>query len=301
MGKLTIGQKAGRVLTLLLGLRHPKIAAAMAKHGFTDEELTEGWRRLRAITRSRLDTVGGGPQSIYVDSATLATLDEWENKWFPITKATLKHNAPKVHEWMFLNLAQAEGVEVIITVGTFVERWDQVDKPKDKGGFGTVGKDAKNLLVKRGLTADVIDEARKLLQALASVAETPVASTPAGSAAAVPAESYEEAEKALWAWYLEWSEIARTVIKDRRLLRAMGFLKRTGGGEVEEEEGDEEEAEGDEEEAEGDEEKAEGEEEEAEEPAPPAPVAKPAAKPTKPAPKPAAQPKKTGKASTKKK
>jgi hypothetical protein len=34
----------------------------------------------------------------------------------------------------------------------------------------------------------------------------------------------EQAERALWDWYLEWGGIARVCITDRRLLRALGFL-----------------------------------------------------------------------------
>ena len=34
-----------------------------------------------------------------------------------------------------------------------------------------------------------------------------------------------EAEKKMWDFYLEWSKIVRAVVKDRRLLRLMGFLK----------------------------------------------------------------------------
>jgi hypothetical protein len=30
---------------------------------------------------------------------------------------------------------------------------------------------------------------------------------------------------ALWSWYLEWSGIARVAIKDRRVLRMLGFLR----------------------------------------------------------------------------
>jgi hypothetical protein len=32
----------------------------------------------------------------------------------------------------------------------------------------------------------------------------------------------------MWAWYLEWSTIARQVITDRKLLRSMGFLRKDG-------------------------------------------------------------------------
>jgi hypothetical protein len=38
-------------------------------------------------------------------------------------------------------------------------------------------------------------------------------------------EQQQEAEDALWSWYLEWSEIARVAIHDRRALRSLGFLK----------------------------------------------------------------------------
>jgi hypothetical protein len=31
----------------------------------------------------------------------------------------------------------------------------------------------------------------------------------------------------LWGWYLEWSAIARVAVRDRRLLRALGFLNTT--------------------------------------------------------------------------
>ena len=57
-----------------------------------------------------------------------------------------------------------------------------------------------------------------------------------------PAETVEDAEKRLWSWYLEWSVIARAAIRDRRLLRSLGFLRvvRKAGGEVEEVVSDEE-------------------------------------------------------------
>ena len=39
---MRIGTKAHRALQLLLGLRHARIAAALADYGFTDEDLQEG-------------------------------------------------------------------------------------------------------------------------------------------------------------------------------------------------------------------------------------------------------------------
>ena len=239
MAKLTIGQKAERVLALLMGLRSPKIAAALALHGFGNEDLKEGWSLLQQLTRTRLDTLpGAGPGPIHVDPSTLGALDAWENKWFPIAKATLQRRLPAVHDWMFLNLAQAEGPAVILTVGTFVNRYELLEATKDKGGPGAGGKDAKKILQKRGLTAAEIDTAKELLAKLSKVAEPPVGD--GGNAASD--ESFAEAETAVWAWYLEWSRIARTAIKDRRLLRSLGFLQGGGASGAEVELGDEEEA-----------------------------------------------------------
>jgi hypothetical protein len=79
------------------------------------------------------------------------------------------------------------------------------------------------------LTADVVGEAKKLLGALGSVALV----TPMPPVELV-AEDFEQAETDLWAWYLEWSEIARTAIKQKQLLRALGFRRDTGGEESDE-------------------------------------------------------------------
>lgn len=44
----------------------------------------------------------------------------------------------------------------------------------------------------------------------------------------------EAAEAAMWGWYLEWSKIARIAIKQRPLLRQLGFLSVRRGSEEEE-------------------------------------------------------------------
>jgi hypothetical protein len=226
MARLTIGQKAERVLTLLLALRNTRIAAALARHGFKNEDLDEGWNLLRAVTRTRLDVV---PEDAPLDSDALRALDEWENQWFVIAGATLKRRAPKVHEWLFRNLSQTEGVEVLVSVGTFLERWDLLDKAEKEGGLGNDGKQAKKLLGDRGLTKQTIGEAKTLLGKLRKV-EGPL---PDLDKAAADEASFEKAEQELWGWYLEWSAIARKAIKQRSLLLKLGFLRSSGNGDEE--------------------------------------------------------------------
>lgn len=242
MSTQSIGQKAQRVLKLLLGLRNARVAEALAAHGFTNGDLTEGWSLLQKVTRTSLDEIPTMPAA---DASLLAQLDTWENRWFPITDAALKRHAPEVHAWMFRNLSQAEGEAVVITVGTFLERLAQLEKKKSEGGFGPGGKEARKLLATRGITADVEAEAKELLAKLGVIG--------AGVADVKKVKSqkadFEQAEQALWDWYMEWSAIARAAIPERVLLKSLGFLKASRKGQVGEDEVDE--ALGDEAEAEG--------------------------------------------------
>lgn len=125
---------------------------------------------------------------------------------------------------MFLNLSQTEGAAVIISVSTFIERIAELGRAE--AGYGQAGKDARKLLARRGLTPKVIDEAKALLDQVTTLEEAP---------AELPDLEEErtrlaQAEEAMWAWYLEWAEIARAAIKDRALLRRLGFLATASRG-----------------------------------------------------------------------
>jgi hypothetical protein len=215
---LTGSQKAERVLKLLLGLRNIRIASALAAHGFKKEDLDEGWSLLRGLARIQLDAL---PATLTADPSLLGLLDDWENRWFPIVDATLARNFPEVHEKVFLNLAQETGQAVIVTVGTFLDRFDALDQDS----AGPRSKDARALLARRGLSPAVLDAARRVLEQLGSIESVEPLAEPEESAA-----HFEQAEAALWAWYLEWSRVARVAIRDRRSLRALGFLTRAASG-----------------------------------------------------------------------
>ncbi len=225
MPGLSLGQKAERVLKLLLGMQNRRISTALAASGFTNADADEGWNLLRALNRGKRGFAGAGP----INAAVWQDLDEWENRWFPIANATLQRRFPAVHAKMFLNLSQAEGPNVILSVTTFLERLAQLTDPKS--GYGAEGEQAKKLLESRGLNDATLGQARVLLEGLGK-----------SQPSAEPLPSIEDekleitkAEEALWAWYLEWSEVTRAVLKDRRLLRELGFLtnKRRGADEEE--------------------------------------------------------------------
>jgi hypothetical protein len=222
----TLGGKAQRVLRLLLGVRNPRIATALATHGFTERDMKEGWDLLQALGNTRL----AGTLAPAADVQTITALDTWENQWFPIASASLARHFPTVHERLFLNLSQTEGPEVAISVRTFIERHDAMSQAQSP--YGTDGTQAAALLAQRGLTPAALAEARALLAQLGRVATPPT----------VPYSVEEQkaelvrAEEALWAWYREWSQVARIAVKQRALLKQLGFLSERVAAESDEDE-----------------------------------------------------------------
>ncbi|MBI4951769.1 MAG: hypothetical protein HY908_07020 [Myxococcales bacterium] len=227
MAKLNVTAKAERMLKFLLGLRSQRAFDLMRTRGMTPEDLAEGWALLLALGKVRLSTVAVEP----ADSSTVLALDAFENLWFPIVQATLARRYPGVGDKLFLNLTQTEGAAVVMSVGTFIERLDAVAAGSD--GYGEEGKAARVVLAKRGLTDEIVDAARNLLATL----RTPEAAPPPPSPEQVREET-DKAESEMWGWYLEWSAIARSTVKSRRLLRELGFLASSGGGASEDEEPD---------------------------------------------------------------
>lgn len=214
MARTRLSGKAERVLKLLLGLRNRKIAHALASRGFGKDDLEEGLALLRGVTDVSLDALPAPT----TNPALLVDLDAWENQWFPVANATLSRHYPEIHARVFLNLSQTEGPAVVVSVGTFVKRIAELGRAD--AGYGQAGKDARKLLARRGLTSDVIDEAKALLEQLSTIEAQPDEPVDAEEERA----RFEQAESAMWAWYLEWAEIARATIKERALLRRLGFL-----------------------------------------------------------------------------
>ena len=122
------------------------------------------------------------------------------------------HRYPAVGERLFANLSQTTGPEVAISVGTFVGRVRELPSTAD-------GKAAYDLLAQRGLDDAMLATAESLLRELGTVEKLSPKSVAERETALVAAEG------SMWAWYLEWSTIARTVIQDGRLLQLLGFRR----------------------------------------------------------------------------
>ncbi len=225
MARQSLNQKVSKVFKLFEGLRDPRVAHAMNGYGMDKDDIEEGRALIAALTEVKF----ASPPAKVTGATTFEKLDLWENRWFPIANASIERRHPAVHAQLFANLKQAVGAEAMMTVSTFVSRYDQM--AAGEGGYGDEGKAAAQLLAKRSLTAAVVDEARALLAELGDVERAEVAPI----LTANEREAMDRAETELWKWYREWSRIARQAVTQPALLRALGLGKKS---KVDEEEPD---------------------------------------------------------------
>ena len=135
-----------------------------------------------------------------------------------MARAALGRHHPGALEVVFRNIQQTTGPGVVLSVGRFISR---IRALPDNAELGPEeGAAARAMLDKRGLTEELLSKAEALVVSLDDFLKPKTEEKPDDTSAAI-----QEAEDAMWTWYLEWSAIARAAIKDRRDLRRMGFLR----------------------------------------------------------------------------
>jgi hypothetical protein len=208
-----------------MAVRDPRIFAVMATRGLTQEIIDEGWSlfTVAAGAKLRYQPATGGMFSSAEEAELLASLDRWENAWFPVVGAALKRHFPNVHAEVFLNLSQTEGRAVIVSVGTLLSRLAEQAAKSDEG------RAAVALLQARGLTAEAKKPAEEILAKFRVVRESGVTEVEP-----VTKQEQDKAQAEVWDWYMEWSTIARTLITRGDQLIRMGLREmRRGAGEQE--------------------------------------------------------------------
>jgi hypothetical protein len=214
MAKTSAWAKAERVLRFLLALSNPRIVGVMVAHGFSEADLDEGWRLLRAVRPVRLEPLPPTEPA----QRSLERLLAWDSEWVPIARATLKRHFPKLHERLFVHAVAREAHATILFLDSFFRTLDELARG------GADGKKARKLLAQRGLSPQVVSAGRALLDEVKVPKNWSVVERPEDRS------DWAERESALWSWYLEWGAIALRKVKDRNLLRQLGFLRpaRTG-------------------------------------------------------------------------
>ncbi|MFS8071398.1 MAG: hypothetical protein ACMG6S_33930, partial [Byssovorax sp.] len=135
--------------------------------------------------------------------------------------AALDRRHPEQSLFVFEGLTASTGAGAVLGVATLLDRLDALEKSPERKATRKADQAALDTLAKRGIpTAE-----RARLRALVITAMTAAkAEEDAGDAADDGAPN--EAVLKLHAWYGEWSEVARAVIKRRDHLIRLGLAKR---------------------------------------------------------------------------
>ena len=217
----TLDATPARVVKFLRGVGTvPAIRAALAAAGYTDEDHEEGWTRLHAASGYSATNDFATATDTRVHAA-IATLDAWDEDGFRIVRAALSRLHPKQAAAVLDGIGPHVGAEAVVGVSALLDRIDALAKSKDKADHAAVAT-----LETRGITK----EKREELRALVNVAEkgaAPAKVDPnAQKNAKAEAEKHVAALASLYAWFSDWSEMARATIKRRDRLIRLGLATR---------------------------------------------------------------------------
>jgi len=207
----TLEQTPARVMAFLFGVgTRPTVRADISTLGYTDAVHEDGWVRFKAVgnlsvEQRRLDE--------HVIGA-LTELDSSDELYYRLIGACLTP-FPELKKVVLEGITPVVGPGAALNMGTMLERMDKLEET-DEG---------RQALAR--LAAAKIDKAERVRMAkLVKVAM----SAPAESAFPTDDAAFEQALLSLREWYVEWSEIARIVVRRRDHLIALGLASRRSGG-----------------------------------------------------------------------
>jgi hypothetical protein len=256
---LTARQQAflRRASRFLVSIQSPVLVRRAKREGYTAAEHKEGWRlwRLAAgedrsldqfLTEQEATGVSAGADGL----SLLQPIDDFENTWFPRTRAIIRRVVARDRrdafaQAFFQDLAQQPlGPSVVGSVGTFLTRVEGLDKSKDPAA-----KRVRETLSKRGLTDAAITRTRALIAQFETLHGRDKGKSPGQVSAeeiAAAQAAQLEAHESLRDWFNDWGVTLRKVFTVREQVKLGLAVIRRGKVETgEDAEGDDEDGEGD--------------------------------------------------------
>ena len=224
----TLEQTHARALSFLRGATRREIARRLAAVGYTGPDHAEGWTLLQQATgyspSTPMASLAGGPTDPSV-AAAVKFVDEFDEEGFGLTEAALQRRFPAQNEFVMGGLTAKTGQAALVDVEHFLDRLDQLESGEGrKPETRAADRAAVALLETRTITKEKRKALREALRA-ARKFEVDTKADDAGASKA-EAEARKQATLGLRAWYEEWSKTARSVIKRRDQLIALGLAQR---------------------------------------------------------------------------
>ncbi len=194
-----------------------EIRAQLFAVGYTQAEQGLGWRLVE-----KASGYVPGVASVEDDAvarAAIAEVDAFDEPGFARIGSALERLHPEQHEFVFEGLEPGRGSGSLIAVRTLLDRLDELESGKSRKGTQKADRAAIDTLTKRGITPELREHLRSLIQTAQTAAEPAYPESP----------SEEERHAALLelrAWYKDWSQTARAVITRKDYLIMLGLSKR---------------------------------------------------------------------------
>jgi hypothetical protein len=219
-----------RVMRLLVAIQTPHLVARARREGYTQAEHSLGqalWTKATGIDRP-LDHFLSRSQFSPVEGSEgqriLQELDDFENIWFPRTRAIIRRAVPKdrrdhFEAGFFADLSQQPlGPQVVGSVTGFLARVAGLEASKQPDAQAV-----HTLLQQRGLTPGKLSSVRALLDQIANFSLPSVPANVADVRAADAAQ--REALEQLRDWYRDWTTTLRTLFPTSVQIR-LGLTRR---------------------------------------------------------------------------
>ncbi len=210
----------GRALELLRGVAsNPVIHSHLAAAGFQSSDYQEGWKRLHAASGYVPEATAPLVKSTVV--VAMQQLDRWDEDGFRRIRSGLERLHPAQAAFVFAGgLAASEGAQAVIGVKTLLFRLNELESGHEREATRNEDHAALKTLSDRGITKAERSRLQGLVDTAETLTEPPVLPALAASAAR------QQALLALYAWYKDWAETARSVVKKRSHLITLGLAKR---------------------------------------------------------------------------
>jgi hypothetical protein len=193
------------------------IRSVLEAHGYTNEVHERGWQLLESVSRRKPKQ---GASNDVVVRAAVTELDAWDERGFRICHAALGHLHPEQEAFLFEGLEPAAGPEAVLSVSMFLDRLDALEGAPEREATREADHAALETLERRGITRAERTRLRELVRTVRTAVPTKGAGDFTGH------EQHKSNLFALHAWFEDWSEMARVLIRRRDLLVLLGLAKR---------------------------------------------------------------------------
>jgi hypothetical protein len=191
------------------------LRVALARNGYTADEHELGWKLLHKATgffapfptENEVGTV----------QEAIAELDAADEPLFRRARAALGRLHPRQEQFVFDGLEPATGAAAVDSIERFLERLRELEAGASRASTREADQAALRTLAQRG-----VDESeRERLRGLVRMARQ----TPEQATSTQSADELARDIDAVCAWYLDWSETARSVVTRRDHLIRLGLAK----------------------------------------------------------------------------